>query len=143
MSETEVPGEFDSIVESIQREVTRLDAEIARLGAQRTKLSERRSRLRAAVKNLQPPAKRGSKPVHTETPEENIAAVQKFIEERNGELADGFTATELHRLILANGAPLLGKDVVRKSVLNLHERGVIRLDRKTQGGGNLYKLVGQ
>jgi hypothetical protein len=46
-------------------------------------------------------------------------------------------------MITANGDPLLGKEQIRRSVLTLHERGVIRLDRKTQGGGKLYKIVGQ
>lgn len=132
---------LDELVGPLRAHLASLDEQVVQITNERDELLTRRAKVRKTLGFLAPEEAKKTKPKHSHTPEENVIAVQKFIEARNGELEDGFSATSLYNLITLNGEPLVGKDPVRRAVLTLHERGILRLDRKGSGGSRIFKLV--
>lgn len=68
-------------------------------------------------------------------------AVQAFVEGNRYAYQDGFTNQQLLADLNRNGERH-SKDAVRLATKDMHERGLLRVDRKARGGGSVYKLVG-
>jgi uncharacterized C2H2 Zn-finger protein len=117
--------------------------ELAEHDAKRAALAERVRRLDGAIARLvgEPATPKKTTAGRTTTPEA-IAYTEQFLDAHRDELADGFTAHSLLKAIRANGGGGPSERRVSQAIVELHARGVIRLDKKTLGGGNLYKLIG-
>jgi len=149
---TSLPSSVEGLAAGLQVEVTRLEAELAELDAQRSQLQAQLRPLRGALvaltrewkapgkkANGSAPAKKKGSSRHAS--EELVGQVYDWLEAHSSELAEGFTGKDLHRRITANGGLTVSPDRVRLVLAQLHADGRVRLDRKTQGGGKLYKLT--
>lgn len=142
------------LAKPLQQEVAGIQAQLDQLNTRRDQLMGRLRSLQNAVRALEGtgvygkpgPKANGGKPKQKTSSRhaspELVEQVWGYIEAHAEELEEGFTAAELGRRILSNGSPKVSKDRVRVTVLQLHQEGRLRLDRMTQGGGRLYKLIG-
>lgn len=139
---TDVRGQLTALAAPLENELRSIDAQIKALSEELDELREARRDVAFVLVRLnpslaKPKKKRGWAPRGgTRAPE-----ILDFIESHNGDFADGIIYTKLFGAMKAEGIAI-GKDKVKAGVLELHESGVLRLDRKTMGGGNSYKLVG-
>jgi len=144
-----MPYTVQGLTSGLEQEVARLEAELATLDEQRHQLQAQLRPLKGALTALtrqwanpgpkKQPAKK--KPASRHASEELVGQVYGWLEAHTTELEGGFTGKELHRRITSNGGLTVSPDRVRLVLAQLHDQGLIRLDRKTQGGGKLYKLV--
>jgi len=130
------------VVAPVKEEVAELDARLERLDEERRELLEVRRELMAVVRVADPTEreKKATKSKATKAQSNgHIREVADKVEEhlkRHGE--DGeITATSLARVI-----PDSSPQSVRQALELLTDSGVVRVDRKTRGGGLAYKLVG-
>jgi len=139
----------------LQQEVDQIQNELGQLNIRRDQLMGRLKPIRQALDRLQgvspgpkpgngaaqpKQGKRGRKYPKARAAATTVAQVREYLEAHQEELADGFTGRALHAKMESNGQHTPSKDTLRKSLLRLHETGVVRLDRITQGGGRVYKL---
>jgi len=67
--------------------------------------------------------------------------VLTFIENLNGELGEDFGYTAVFKA-MKDAKMAIGKEMVRKAFIELHQQGLLRMTRTTSGGGKAYTLVG-
>jgi hypothetical protein len=134
---------------TLRAEANRLRGHLANLDAERLELRSKIDQLERAANILVPtarPAKKTRK-VNKEgwiSGEEAMRELlTSFLAEHREDLAEGFTITELFRRIRASGNAVVGRDRVAAMVETFHHEGAVRLDRRTVGGGKLYKLIGE
>lgn len=144
------PSEWESVTAPLRAEAQRLRGEYDALTAEREQVASQMRRLEAAVRALDrteapkkpgPQANPGPKKKRAHASEETVSQVLGYIQSHPEELAEGFTSSDLARKIASNGDLGLSKDRIRVAVNTLHDQGQLRLVRKTQGGGKLYKLT--
>lgn len=126
----------------------KLDEQAAQLVAQLALVNEQRRRVNAALAKLAPtpPALNGkARTAKDDNPVANaakMAVFRDFIVEN----ADRFKGGDIYaaRLVeLAAGRTIgVGSKWYVQALAELRDQGVLRLDRKIRGGGNVYKLVG-
>jgi len=72
-----------------------------------------------------------------------LEAVERYLTSHADGLTEGFTAAEVHRWMAEEGTYIaMAPDKVRDAINVLHERGVVRADRITRGGGQSFVLIG-
>jgi len=135
-------SEFDDLVRSIEAQASHVRAQLANVEAEANELRARLRRFDGAIAKLKPQPRKARKSTKVSAQEGATKFVQGYLERHRASLSDGFTSTELHRQMGANGEGEYGKERVRYAVNELHERGILRLDRMTVGGGKLFKMVG-
>lgn len=149
-----VKAQLAALVEPLLEQLGGIEQRLAALDAEREELTASKRQIERVVNGLQPskPKKHPSgsstdKRSPDESPrvqrqwEERIATVQRFIE--GHEFADGIVASQVSKAIASNGGENVSPGKVRTCLEELHNRGVLRVDRKINGGGVAYKLVGQ
>lgn len=141
--ETLDPELLEQLAAPLRTEVDKLKAELLEVDQQREVIQVKLRRLQGAYDKLIPPPPKPKKLSKSEnrTREQRIQEVQKFLETSNGTVVGGFNSTQLWREMTKDGASLIGKEGVRTAVIELQDRGIVRLDRKGVGGSNIYKLV--
>lgn len=140
----------------LRASLDQITAQLATLDEQRAELIEARRRIESTLRTLDPDrvlpgTKPGPKPktaverrfaIENVSSSEKAQRVARYLDEHADELSNGFTASELDRRLKSNGgSPPMSSEYVRLVLRDLHDRGVVRLDRKTKGGGKAFKIV--
>lgn len=69
-----------------------------------------------------------------------VELVRTYLNDHKDELADGFTGAELARQVSLT-LPSISPERMREVLPALAEEGLIYIDRRVRGGGNLYKFI--
>jgi hypothetical protein len=133
---------LDEIVAPLRVHLATLDEQVAAVTAERDRLLAQRAKVKKTLAFLDPeepkPQPRSAK--LTAGPE-RTNAVRLYLQKHAGDFTEGFTAVDLERQMEMNGGRIGPIERLRDALKELHATGVIRLDRRTKGGGRLYKLV--
>ena len=147
-----VRSELAAIVGPLVELVEKLNATIVEREAELAGLRETRHEAERAIRAADPSAlperpKPGPKPKPTRTKgdptkvaDDTLARIIEWMEARRGELTNGngFTAAGI---IARDDFDLVSRPTMNNAMKQLHERGVIRLTRRGQGGSKIYVLV--
>ena len=148
-----VPDEFADLAAPLQAQRNRIAAQLANVEEEREQLLAQTRRLDAALRALSAPRVKMGRPRQHDhhaasyskkrsANDEQVAIVQRYLEEHAKELEGGFTGTVLMETMDKNGGMPMGKERVRGALDVLHERGFIRLDKIVVGGGKSFKITG-
>ena len=147
MSASQIPPDevLVELIAPLRAHLNTLDEAVTEITAERSRLLAQRDRVRKTLLLLDPASAPGPKtkpkPSKLVAGPERTEAVRVYLQQHAGELLDGFTAVDLERMMERNGGRIGPIERLRDALGELHTTGVIRLDRRTKGGGKLFKLV--
>jgi len=138
------------------RELTKpLREQHAQILARLNELQKESTELRAAQRQIEmvlhrlDPEPNGSKPAGRGTGSHDAKnvlkrpSVEQFLDAHADMFEDGFTLASLNGA-MRNAAwkPVVGLDYLKGIIEEMHGQGILRIDGVAQGGGTLYKVVG-
>jgi hypothetical protein len=138
----ELNAELAALVQPLIERVERIDEELAEISKRTTELREIRKRAETTIRNLDP-----SRVPTKETPPTGFAPSETKIEELRSYLGthrdslneDGFSSADLIKRDDWNG--LASASYTSVLLRTLHDRGIVRLDRRGTGGAKIFRLV--
>lgn len=142
MEQNGTDDRFALLTAPLLEEATALSELLASLEDERLRLGRQLRRLEAAIKHLnggyEGQGKRKTVPRKTRVRPKGQAVEDYLL--AHGEL-ESFTSPELTQVLNESGITI-GKDRVRVMLAEMHERGLLRLERKGRGGTKHYRLLG-
>jgi hypothetical protein len=138
---------ISDVATKLRSEVQQLDAKIAQASVDLTAMREARQRLNNALRSLVPqpstPGRRPNVDANLKDDAQKIDETQAYIEAHTAQLADGFTSKSLYDSMRQDGGQAIASVERLKKYLGgeLRDRGIVRLDKLTRGGGQMFKPV--
>jgi len=138
-----VRAQLQQLSEPLKAQLTEIEQQIEQVSSELEALRETKRDIEFVLKRLDPGSvekrtykKRERRPGASRTPE-----VLAFLENLNGALGEDFGYSNVFHA-MKDAKMAIGKEMVRKAFIELHEQGLLRMTRTTSGGGKAYTLVG-
>jgi len=142
----QVRSNLREMASPLKEQMASIDRRLVEIGREQIDLREARRQIEKTLQYLEgtPAPAKGAPDFSRADFQAKFAATEKFLADYGDSLDKGFTATDLARAMKEAGVkPVASPEKVRAIIKQLHERGVVRVDRVAKGGGNLYMLVGR
>jgi Rad3-related DNA helicase len=138
-----VRAQLQQLSEPLKAQLKEIERQIEAVSSELEALRETKRDVEFVLKRLDPGSveKRTYKKRERRTSASRTAEVLTFIENLNGELGEDFGYTAVFKA-MKDVKMAIGKEMVRKAFIELHEQGLLRMTRTTSGGGKAYALVG-
>ena len=143
-----VRTELAAIVSPLAEVVEKLNATIAERESELDGLKEARREAERAIRAADPSAlperpKPGPRKTTGRAPvaESTLARITEWLEARRPEFANGNGGFTAASLVSRTDFDLVSRATANNALAQLHERGVIRLAKRGQGGSKIYVLV--
>jgi len=142
----QVEARLRELIAPFEEEIRTIDRRLLAMGKERRDLLSAKKRLEKSLMVLRPQtgAKANTAGITQASNEAKRKAVEEFIEAHAGDLAGGFTASDLNRRMKAEDfGPAMSPDKTLRLLETLRDYGVVRADRMIRGGGMQWMIVGQ
>lgn len=130
----------------LHEQMAGIDRRLVEIRREATDLREARTQIETVLRRLepQPTAVKSSGSNNRIGRAEKQIVIEQYLRDHGDTFPGGFTASQLAAKMKQDGVkPVASPEMTRNILQVLHERGIIRIDRVAQGGGNLYLVVGR
>jgi carbamoylphosphate synthase large subunit len=143
----QVRSELRELALPLQEKLATLDRRLVALNREAQDIRDARNQIERTLRGLigtqQQASTRGVNLSET-LYRKKFVAVQDYLKRLPPELQEGFTANALAESMKTDGVtPALSGQTAAKVIQELHEQGVLRLDKISQGGGKSFLLAGR
>ena len=140
-----VRAELRELALPLQEKLKTIDRRLVEVSREAADLREAKKQIETTLRSLlgpQAPVVHGAALNGKMSFAKKAAAFEQFLTRLPDDLRAGFTATAISERMKEQGVtPVMSPQVAKKIIDELHDRGVLRLDRVSKGGGNSYVLM--
>jgi uncharacterized Zn finger protein (UPF0148 family) len=143
----QVRSQLRELALPLRDELSKIERRLVTLVRETSDLREAKAQIERMLRNLegqqaqvQSGAGKGQEAMYRK----KVLAVQEYLHRLPEELQGGFTASALAASMKAEGiSPVLSAQAAAAVISELHDQGILRLDRVSRGGGNSFIVVGR
>ena len=138
-----VRAQLQQLSEPLKAQLAEIEQQIEQVSSELEALRETKRDIEFVLKRLDPGSveKRTYKKRERQRGASRTPEVLAFLENLNGALGEDFGYSNVFHA-MKDAKMAIGKEMVRKAFIELHEQGLLRMTRTTSGGGKAYTLVG-